>query len=254
MLVVDNSSSTEVREVVGNHHGRYVDSGANVGFAAGVNRALAELGPAHGDVLLLNPDAQISTEVARSLQEAMRAHGNERVACVSPALTRDDGSQERVEWPFPTPARAWLDALGLGSVQRAPGFLIGAILLLRREAIDEVGAFDERFFLYAEETDWQQRAVRAGWSVQCCSALTARHSGAGTSSDEQARQARFHASVERYIRKWHGTAGWQVFRAAVMFGAGVRWLDTGQRALQRDRFDRYRRGPVHCAALISPPS
>jgi len=254
VLVIDNSSSEKVREVVAHHGGRYVDSQRNVGFAAGVNRALAELGPAHGDVLLLNPDAQVSAEVARALQDAMRTPGNERVACVSPALTRDDGSPERVEWPFPTPARAWLDALGLGALRRGPGFLIGAVLLLRREAIDEVGTFDERFFLYAEETDWQRRAARAGWSVRSCPALAAKHSGAGTSSDDRARQAMFHASVERYIRKWHGAAGWQIFRSAVMFGAGIRWIVTSQRAFQRDRFNRYRRGPVRCAALISRPT
>ena len=50
----------------------------------------------------------------------------------SPALIRDDGSAERVEWPFPTPGRAWLEAVGLGSLRRrGRGFLIGAVLLLR---------------------------------------------------------------------------------------------------------------------------
>jgi GT2 family glycosyltransferase len=246
VIVIDNSSSAEVRELATRHGCRYTDSGRNVGFAAGVNRALTELGPEHGDVLLLNPDAQTTSETVRALQGTMRADGNEQVACVSPALTRDDGTAERVEWPFPTPARAWLDALGMGELRTRGGFLIGAVLLLRSEAIDEVGRFDERFFLYAEETDWQRRATNAGWTVRACPTLVAKHTGAATSSDDGTRRAMFHASVERYIRKWHGAAGWQFFRIGVMVGAGIRSVVTHDRAAQRDRLVRYMRGPVRC--------
>jgi GT2 family glycosyltransferase len=247
VLVIDNSSSEKAHHIAAEHGCRYVDPGSNLGFAAGVNRALVELGPTHGDVLLLNPDAQLTGEAASAMQAAMRAVGRERVACVSPALTRDDGSAEQVEWPFPTPGRAWLEAIGLGSLRQGHGFLIGAVLLLRSEAIDDVGALDERFFLYAEETDWQRRAANKGWAVHSCRDLTARHSGAGTSADDGRRQALFHASVERYIRKWYGNVGWQTFRVAVLFGAAIRCVVSNQRVSHRDRFVRYLRGPARCA-------
>jgi GT2 family glycosyltransferase len=246
VLVIDNSSSSEVRDIAAAHGSRYVDAGANLGFAAGVNRALVELGPTHGDVLLLNPDARVSSEMLRELQKVMRADGNERVACVSPALARDDGTPERVEWPFPSPQRVWLEAFALGKLWTQPQFVIGAVLLLRSEAVDDVGMFDERFFLYAEETDWQRRASNRGWSALVSRTLVASHTGAGTSSDENLRTAVFHASAERYIRKWYGNVGWQTFRAGVMLGAGLRWAVTGQPA-QRDRLVRYKRGPIRCA-------
>jgi len=252
VLVIDNSSNDEVRDLARMHGCRYVDAGRNIGFAAGVNRAIAELGPDHGDVLLLNPDARLDGDAARALQRAMHEHA--RQACVSPALTRDDGSVEQVEWPFPSPGRAWLEAVGLGAVPPRTAFLVGAVLLLRSEAIDDVGPFDEQFFLYAEETDWQLRATRSGWSLRVCEELVARHTGAGSSSDGRHRQALFHASVERYIRKWHGPAGWQTFRAAVVVGAGVRSLASRNRAPHRDRFLRYLRGPVRCAEALSQPS
>jgi GT2 family glycosyltransferase len=247
VIVVDNSSNEKVSEVVGRHNGRYVDSGSNIGFAAGVNRALAELGSAHGDVLLLNPDARATGETVRALQQFMHTTGNERVACVSPALTRDDGRAERVEWPFPSPSRVWLEALGLGSRRPGGGFLNGAVLLLRADAIDDIGTFDERFFLYAEETDWQRRAANSGWSMRVYSEVVAGHTGAATSSDHAKREEVFHASAERYIRKWYGKAGWQAFRVGVLLGAGIRWAVTSQRTAQRDRFVRYLRGPVRLA-------
>jgi len=254
VLVIDNSSSAKVREVAARPACRYVDAGANIGFAAAVNRALAELGPAHGDVLLLNPDAYITGGTARALQAAMHEHGNERVACMSPALMRDDGSRERVIWPFPSPQRVWLEVCGLGKLWRQDGFLNGAVLLLRAEAIDEVGPFDERFFLYAEETDWQQRAAALGWSGRARLDLVAGHTGAGTSTDGDRRQTMFHASAERYIRKWYGPRGWQVFRAGAMLGAAIRWMVTDDRAAQRDRFVRYARGPVRVAEAASDRS
>jgi len=253
VLVIDNSSSDEVREIAARDSCRYLDSGGNVGFAAAVNLALDVLGPKRGDVLLLNPDAQVGGDVARALQRTMRTDGNKRVACVSPVLSRDDGTAERVEWPFPTPGRAWLDAIGLGSVGRSTGFLIGAALVLRSEAIDAVGSFDERFFLYAEETDWQRRAVNGGWRTYVCRDLRARHSGAGTSSNTAVREATFHASVERYLRKWHGTIGWQTFRAGVLFGAAIRCVVGTKRAANRQRFVRYLRGPVRCSVALGSP-
>lgn len=254
VLVIDNSSRSDVRDVVNKHGHRYVDAGRNLGFAAGVNGALTELGPAHGDVLLLNPDAQVTSQVARALQQRMRAAGHDRVACASPRLTRDDGSAERVEWPFPTPWRAWLDAIGFGRARRAPGFLIGAALLLRGEAIDDIGPFDERFFLYAEETDWQRRATNAEWLVLACPELSASHTGAGTSTSSERREAMFHAASERYIRKWFGSTGWGIWRTGAIAGAAVRCATGPNRARQRKRLLAYLRGPVRWEQAIGRPA
>jgi GT2 family glycosyltransferase len=244
VVIVDNSSSENVSALAGLHSCRYIDPGTNIGFAAGINRAIAELGPDHGDLLLLNPDARIGGDVVRRLQDELRSPGHDRVACVSPSLYGDDGAPCRVEWPFPSPLRAWSEALKLGSLGTQRGFLIGAALMLRREAIASLGGFDERYFLYAEETDWQWRATRAGWSVMLCPRLAGAHTGAGTSSDMDRREALFHASAERYIRKWHGDVGWRVFQTGVLFGAGARAIIGPNRAQHRDRFSRYLHGPL----------
>ena len=231
VLVVDNSSDAAVRAVAERHGAGYVDPGENLGFAGGVNLGLAKRERSTADVLLLNPDASITPEGVAQL--ASRLHATGDLAGVAPAQVDTEGRAARVGWPFPTPAGAWVEAIGLGSRRSRADFLIGSVLLIRSSALEEVGPFDEQFFLYAEETDWQQRARRLGWRVALCPEVVATHVGAGTGGDPDRREVRFHASQERYIRKYHGRRGWRVYRAGVMAGALLRALvlpgDRGRR-------------------------
>ena len=252
VTIVDNSSSPETRALAESHSATYVDPGANLGFGAGVNialRSLADRGLEDHDVLLLNPDARLTPDGVRSLQRTLRADA--RVAVVGATQTDPvTGEDVRVWWPFPSPARAWLEAMGMGRLNRAHDFAIGSVLLIRAEAIAEVGEFDEQFFLYSEETDWQRRAVRAGWRIVVAQ-TGATHLGGATSSESQVRVGHFHASAERYQRKHYGAIGWQVYRLAMVAGAGVRVLALrgAARSSARDRLRLYIRGPV--AAVIA---
>lgn len=256
VLVVDNSSDPAVRAVVEDHGAAYLDPGRNLGFAAGVNFGLAHRraadDPDSVDVLLLNPDAAITPGDISRLHDHLRA--DDDLACVAPAQVDPvTGEAARVGWPFPTPARAWVEALGLGRLGRRTDFLIGSILLLRGAALRQVGPFDERFFLYAEETDWQRRASDLGWRVGLCPDAVATHVGAGTGGDRSERDTHFHASNERYLRKHFGRTGWLVFRVGVMTGALVRALflpgDRGRRAATRFRL--YLTGPSRAEAGLA---
>lgn len=253
VTVVDNSSSQVVQSVVARHAATYVDPGRNLGFGAGVNLALREITAGQPrDVLLLNPDAAVTPEQVRELAAFLHLPGNERLSAVSPRLADGNGGSPRVEWPIPTPARACAEAVGLGHRQRdCRTFVIGAVLLLRWEAILDVGLFDERFFLYAEETDWQRRALALGWSSAVCTSVLAKHRGAGTSQDPARRETLFHAAQETYVRKWHGRAGWFVYRGAACAGATARaaLLSGDRRAEAARRARLYFRGPRRCARL-----
>lgn len=221
--VVDNSSSRAVREVALRHEAEYVDPHGNRGFAVGVNVALRRLPEDRPvDVLLLNPDAEIDVDSVEKLSSRLHRDGGQRCGAVAPTIIDRDGISERILWPFPSPVRAWLDAVGLGGRAAATHFAVGAVLLLRWEALQEVGLFDERFFLYAEEADWQRRALELGWWTEWCTDAVAVHTGAGTSSDPVRREILFHAAHETYIRKWYGTPGWWVYRAAAVAGAAAR--------------------------------
>jgi glycosyltransferase involved in cell wall biosynthesis/GT2 family glycosyltransferase len=242
VLVVDNSSSSEVRAVCDELGISYVDMGWNAGFASAVNAGLHRLAPV-SDVLLLNPDAVIEPDGIRALQAAMLA--DPRIASVGPIQVGPSGASERVAWPYPSPAGSWVDAFGLGRLRTSEDFVIGSVLMLRSEALEQVGPFDERFFLYAEETDWAYRASAIGWRHSVVPSVRALHVGAGTSTDLLRREAHFHASQERYLRKHYGVVGWQIARTAQLFGSSVRSLLPGERGrLARNRLGLYARGPI----------
>ena len=250
IVVIDNSSLAAVRAVCDGLDVPYVDASANLGFAAGANLGVQDLWRKHGrvDVLLLNPDAVLTPADVRTLQVAL--HRDARTAAVAPALEGADGPQ-RAAWPFPAPGRMWREAFGLlGTSRHQADWLVGAALLLNARAIEEIGPFDERFFLYGEETDWQRRAVLAGMAVRLVPEVTVEHVGAGTSGDLRRREALFHAGQETYIRKWAGALGWQSYRAAALVAAVIRSPLPGARgASARLRVGLYARGPRRVAGL-----
>ena len=252
VTVVDNSSSPAVRAVCAELEVAYYDSGHNGGFATGVNEGLRRRRFPNSDVLLLNPDAVIEPSGIRALQAALRSAPD--LASVGPRLVAPGGAEDRAAWPYPTPGRAWLEAIGFG--RRAPDeYVVGAALLLRAEAIDEVGPLDERFFLYAEETDWAWRAGQLGWRHELVPAVTVVHVGAGTSTDPASREVHFHAGQERYYRKNFGVSGWASARTAQLAGSSVRSLLSGERGSRaRRRILTYLQGPMRVERLLAPDS
>ena len=213
VVVIDNSSSAEVRAVVESAGVHYLDPGENLGFAAGVNRALRDIDLTGTDVLLLNPDAVVEPAVVRRLQQELRDHPDS--ACAAPAQRHPvSGAEVRVRWPYATPARAWAEAVALRRRADRWDFVIASVLVIRGRALRQVGGFDEGFFLYAEEADWERRASRLGWRVSFCADAMALHAGAATDTDPERHQLRFHAGVERYVRKWHGAVGWRSYQLA----------------------------------------
>ena len=250
VLVVDNSSSPEIAAVAEAAGAQYVDPGANLGFGAAVNVALDYLDDPSRDVLLLNPDARIAPAELQRLHAELLSHPD--VACVAPAQHVPGTSvPTRARWPWHTPGGAWAEAVGLTRrrLQSSRYFLGGAVLLLRKKALAEVGGFDERFFLYNEDEDWQRRAQERGWRVRFCPHVVAQHAAGGTETDAARLQLRLHAAIERYVRKWYGPWGWALYRSATLFGSSLRVVaHHGQRRRAAARLARlYVTGPDRAA-------
>ncbi len=250
VTVVDNSSSPDVAAVCERLGVRYLDPGHNGGFGAGVNHALERRLDPDADVLLLNPDAVIASDDVLRLHEALLA--DPALASVAPTQVDEAGHPSRVSWPFPSPGRTWLTAAGLGRLGASSGYVIGSVLMLRREALAQVGRFDDAFFLYAEETDWAYRAHRLGWRHREVLDARAVHVGAATSADPARRETHFHASQERYLRKHFGPVRWQLARGATILGSAARGLvlpgDRGRAA--RARAALYVTGPLEAEAAL----
>ncbi|MDQ2911230.1 MAG: glycosyltransferase family 2 protein, partial [Actinomycetota bacterium] len=180
-IVVDHGSTDGTVELVRERFpGARLIQQENKGLGGGSN---AGMRVASGDYfLLLNSDAWAVDDAVERL--AAFADEHPEAAVVGPRLLNPDGSLQRSVRGFPSlwrlateylflrklaPRSRALNAFyGAGfdhdEVQEAE-FLMGAVLLVRREAADTVGLFDEDFFMFSEETDWCYRFRQAGWKV-----------------------------------------------------------------------------------------
>lgn len=190
ITVVDNHSGDgsyeKIRDAViarGWDRVRVVASGHNGGFGAGNNIAI-RLGLPDGSapdfVYLLNSDAFPEPGSVRILLDDMLAHA--RCGFAGGHTFGQDGVYHNTAFRFPTIMSEFESAAGTGPISRLlrpyivaipepahsmeVGWLAGASMLIRRQALDEIGLFDERYFLYFEETDLCLRARRAGWSAR----------------------------------------------------------------------------------------
>jgi N-acetylglucosaminyl-diphospho-decaprenol L-rhamnosyltransferase len=181
LVVVDHGSTDGTLELVRERfpHARLIER-ENLGFGAGSNAGM-RLASGHY-FLLLNSDAWAVEDAVERLAEFADEHPE--AAVVGPRLRNPDGSLQRSVRGVPTLWRLATEYLFLRKL--APGtrvlnsfyaggfdhdhvheaeVLMGACLLVRREAADAVGLFDEDFFMFSEETDWLYRFRTAGWKV-----------------------------------------------------------------------------------------
>jgi N-acetylglucosaminyl-diphospho-decaprenol L-rhamnosyltransferase len=152
---------------------------------------------------------------------------NPRVAALGPRLVYPDGRPQTSAWRFPSPVAAALGLLSLGRVgiaqsggseTRDVDWAMAAALMLRREALDEVGLFDEEFFIYSEETDLCCRLRAAGWRTQYFPSVTVVHHESQFSAGIPERRINeMWRARHRYWRKHHSAAGARV--AALSTGA-----------------------------------
>jgi N-acetylglucosaminyl-diphospho-decaprenol L-rhamnosyltransferase len=180
-VVVDNGSSDGTVDVVRDRFPavRVIES-SNDGLAAGWNRGIAGTESEH--VVVLNADAWLVADALSELVAAADRHP--RAAAIGPKLLDPDGSLQRSVRGFPTTWRLATEYLYLRKLapgthalnafygagfdhgsERVVDWVMGACFLLRRSAYEEVGPFDDRFFLFSEEVDWMRRATDRGWSV-----------------------------------------------------------------------------------------
>ncbi|MGH2995609.1 MAG: glycosyltransferase family 2 protein [Gaiellaceae bacterium] len=180
-VVVDHGSTDETLALVRERFPRVrLVEQENLGLAAGWNRGVRETSAPN--VLVLNSDAWLVDDAAERLVAFAEERG--RAGFVAPRLRNPDGSLQRSVRAFPTPWRLateyfFLRKLAPGSrllnafygggfdhdEVREVDFAKGAAFLLRRAAFEDIGPFDERFFLFSEETDWCYRLHEAGWEV-----------------------------------------------------------------------------------------
>jgi N-acetylglucosaminyl-diphospho-decaprenol L-rhamnosyltransferase len=216
--VLDNASEDGSAHAVRERfpHVRLIAQAHRAGFGANHNTVIGATSGRY--VYVLNEDTTSDDWGFARLAEYMDAHP--RVAALGPRLVYPDGRHQPSAWRFPTPATSLLSLPTLGrvgivqsrgDVPRPVGWVMGAALLLRREALDEVGLFDEGFFIYSEEVDLQLRLRRAGWEVRYFPEVTVVHHESQFSAEIPERRVNeMWRSRHRYWRKHHSRLGARV--------------------------------------------
>ncbi len=237
--VIDNASGDGTVEMVRTDFPQVVltESGENLGFGAANN-----IGLAAGDApyaLVLNPDTRVTPGALDRLLELIESHPE--VGICGPRLELDDGTFDHASRrSFPTPLGALGHFSGLGRGGGSPGALAqyrapevesgrvdavnGAFMLIRRTALDAVGAFDERYWMYMEDLDLCYRLAEAGWTTWYEPTVTVAHVKAGTSGKHRSSRLNyaFHYGMYRFYRDHYARERNPLVNAAVYLGIAVK--------------------------------
>lgn len=239
--VVDNGSADGSADLVARDHPwvHLLRNDENIGFTAANNLVLrrwldAPTGPPPF-TLLLNPDTEPAPNSIAVLRTALEA--SPTLGLVGPALEYPDGRFQHAAFRFPGIVQAMLDLWPVERLQdqvingRYPraryaagapfdvDFVLGACMLIRRDAFRSIGALDERFFMYCEEIDWCLRLRERGWRVACVpEARVVHHGGASTSKFRSSSFVHLWRSRRRLMEKHASKIRRRLFDVVVASG------------------------------------
>ncbi len=267
LLVVDNGSRDGIEERLAQEvpGARVVTEAQNRGYGAACNRGARETS---GDYLLfLNSDAFVLPGAIAALAAALDRDPG--AAAAGPRLLDSDGTLQQSIQRLPAPWRIFCESSGLAALAGGRGVfrghtktredhsrarevaaVMGAALAVRRRAFDEIGGFDESFFLYAEETDLLARLSARGHRILFVPEAEVVHAGGASGGD--ILFGRLHEGLTRYVGKHHGARAAWFAAVSLSLGAAARYglalVTPGERGRRRRR--RYR---AALTARSSPP-
>jgi hypothetical protein len=234
VFVVDNgsmdASGAAVKE--GFPEVGYIGNRINLGFARANNQALSRT---KGKcLLLLNPDTQVKEGAIERLISFMEAHPE--AGAVGAQLLNSNGSKQNsianfpslvtellnknlLRWCFPNQfpgkERDYTEPIEVDSV-------IGACMMVRRDAIEQVGLLDENYFLFLEETDWCYRMKKAGWKVYHVPQAEIYHfQGKSAEIEKKKTRIEFYRSRYHFFKKNRGGLQWAILLAGIMIRLSV---------------------------------
>ena len=221
VIVVDNGSRDRSGEEVKKRFPRIrlIENERNLGFARAMNQGLQQSSGRYA--LLLNPDTRVKEGAIERLLSFMDGHPEAGVAGIQ--LLNSDGSKQNSIANFPSLATELLNKSFLRWMfpKRFPGkgrnysepievdSVIGACMIVRREAIERVGLLDEDYFLFLEETDWCYRMKEAGWKVYHLPQAGFYHfQGKSAETEKKKAKVEYYRSRYHFFKKHRGRLEW----------------------------------------------
>jgi N-acetylglucosaminyl-diphospho-decaprenol L-rhamnosyltransferase len=243
VLMADNGSTDGAPEEAVERYPdvRLFSTGSNLGYGGAVNRAIKRIareGEAEGSdewIVVANPDVQWGPGSIDALLAA--AARWPRAGALGPLIHDPDGSLYPSARQLPSLLRGGMHAVvgpfwksnpwsaayrqeRLEPSERPVGWLSGSCLLVRRAAFEQIGGFDERYFMYMEDVDLGDRLGKAGWlNVYVPSAEVLHHKGHATARASACNLAAHHTSTytylaDRHAGPWRAPLRW-AFRAGL---------------------------------------
>ncbi len=234
VVVVDNASPQ------GPPRGdfRLIEAGGNLGYGKGANLGVSG---ARGDVVVVaNPDVQWEPGSLDELVAALDRWPS--AGCVGPAIRTTEGLLYPSARAFPSlgrgighavlgpfwPGNPWTRSYRAeaGSPHEGTtGWLSGSLMVLRREAYEQVGGFDPKYFMYCEDMDLCRRLAEAGWqNVYVPSAVITHVGGHATAGRPRAMLREHHKALFTYLSEHYRGARWAPLRALLAVGLTARYL------------------------------
>ena len=218
IVVVDNASRDSSAEMVQAEFPevKLIKNETNRGYAAAADQAMART--AEDYIFLLNSDVILKTGSIERLCGYLDQHP--QVAIAGPRVVHPDGTLQPSCFPFPTPTDILLDVSHAGGIirhvpilrnrylrtwdhrqsRRIP-WVLGAAMMIRREAYAAAGGFDRSFFMYYEEADLCYRLARKGWQIHYAPSSEVAHLGsASTQQAPTAMGVELYSSLVRFYR------------------------------------------------------
>jgi N-acetylglucosaminyl-diphospho-decaprenol L-rhamnosyltransferase len=211
----------------------------NPGFGAGQNRGLTLTTAPY--VLMCNPDAMVVPEAIADGVAVMKAE-SDLAALQGTVRERDRDLAQRSSWQSVGPAHLWARIFRFGPLLRvtvlrdravrhrllpaAPPAshdveaLAAIALLVRHDALKQVGGFDPGYFLYWEDIDLCKRLRRSGWRLRVTPDVWAVHAGGASSSEATEREHQWWKGCMRYAALWYTGGQW----VAALSAASLQWL------------------------------
>lgn len=273
VIVVDNASSDGSAAMVRGEFPevRLIANDRNAGYAAGNNQGLRM---AQGEaVLLLNPDTEVPAGALERLLNVLEAHPD--VGAVAPRLIGPDGRPQASVRGFPAPGALLAECLGLAALfprsrrlgsyrlrhwplddERDVDQPMMSCLLIRRQALDDVGLLDEAFPIFFNDVDWCYRARQRGWRIRFTPRVDVLHHGGASTSQVRRDMIRESGrSLERFYQKHYRGRLWAPVYAlallAIRAGTLLRLAWCALRGAGRRPFPRWQ---VEAPAMSSPQS
>jgi GT2 family glycosyltransferase len=241
VIVVDNNSKDGSRECAAQRFPEYdvFNSGSNLGFGRANNLAKSRVTTPL--VLFLNPDTELMPDTLENAVSEMQKHADVGALGCKMFYPGGQVQEQGLQWS-PSPLTALLELLFVteGTSRRfkrwMPTFdpnqsgyvnkLYGGFILIRRDLLDEIGWFDDRYFMYAEDVDMCLAVRERGWKLYYASNVEIMHVAGGVSKNAPSGFSILmkSESVSKLMRKRHGRFGSAAYRLAILLGATTRMI------------------------------